>query len=524
MLIKRSKLKKPFSSEPGHNIDVNELSPMAHINQLQELPQSVQRPEIQLEASDEELVKAKIQELIDEQKQRLEAQELSAEEQISAKVKEAEVQAQEIVANAEKAKAEADEAIAKAKDELEQEKQAFQQTVEDEKKKAYNEGFKEGELLVQEFKKILGSFQNSKREILENAKKEIATIGVDVAKQIINHEVSQSSEILEKQISNSINKVVSGKGKVHIYVNPQDLGTAKDLKPAFSKALDPAIDLVFSKDERIVPGSCIIETKGGKFDANFSTQIETIKVAFKDYLNYEVEDLPNTDEVETMKSKKKIDEVEKEVLKEKKSTSKKTSSKSKSSSSGKAKATMKTKAAPSKTKKATSKAKEAPKKKAQNEVDEELEALLEDFEMPEADMEDQELLKGLEDTELDDDLSKLLGDAMAEEVKSSNDDLLEVDPEAEVDEFGQAITAEEKMIRSEDPVDYEDSLDDYKTRTYKDYEGSDFEEDDNEFQPEHFHENGKEGSEPTEDAHFRSDDDEYLFGEEPTEDDEDEQP
>ncbi len=506
MLIKKAKLKTSGFAEPEIRIDVDQLS--SDINHMQdlEIPQN--------------LVQERIEVLVKEQEERLVQKEERAEREIAAKIQEAQAEANKIIQEAEVQKAESEKSIEEAKAKLEAETETLKAHINSEKQKGYEEGFKEGEELTSEFKAILATFQNTKADIMHEAKNEIAAIAIDVTKQLIKKEVAKGSSILKDQINDAIKKVVRGKGKVQIHVSPLDLASARDLEPKLMKTLDPAIKLVFSEDERIIPGSCIIETKGGKFDANFSTQLKTIQTAFSNYLNYQVEDLPQ----EELKGNKEREEEKMPAKKNKSTTAKKTTTSKKtskaSSSKNKVVATMKTSSTKSTAKKTTSKGSAATKKKDQieNEVlDDELEALLEAFDMPEDETDPAELAKLFTDDD-DSEIEKITKDADIPTVATAVQ--AEVVPESpeDLDEYGIPISKEEKIIKhDEDRVvdfDYDDTLDDYKTRTYKDYEGTGFDEDDNEFDPGHFRQHHEEDEEPPEDGHFKEAYDDYVPGDE----------
>lgn len=206
----------------------------------------------------------------------------------------AERQAAEIIAHAQ---AQATELINAAKLEMQvvaEEKSKLDYLRETTKQEAYNLGIAEAEEIKDEFLKILSSFQAAKLVILREAEEEIGSIAVHVAEKLLASEIKRekgTKALLTRQIRAAVNKVVRGKGLVKISLASADMQHAKALKLALSKVLDEEVSLHFEADETVEPGSCIIETKGGRFDANFSTQIKVIYVALEKYLGHKIFDL-----------------------------------------------------------------------------------------------------------------------------------------------------------------------------------------------------------------------------------------
>ncbi len=162
------------------------------------------------------------------------------------------------------------------------------------KRKAYEEGIHEAESIKEELLNILATFQDAKAKTLREAEEEIGSIALMVAEKLLHAELKRDKAakgLLTKQIRAAIAKVVIGSGMVKILLAPADMIHAKALKIALSKVLDEAVKLHFESEETIEPGSCIIETKGGRFDASFSTQIKVIKVALEKYLGHKFIDL-----------------------------------------------------------------------------------------------------------------------------------------------------------------------------------------------------------------------------------------
>jgi flagellar biosynthesis/type III secretory pathway protein FliH len=179
----------------------------------------------------------------------------------------------------------------KSKEDLEKERQNLYQQIEKEKASAFKEAESKIDFYIADVVAMLSSFNHKTYEIFEELKPQIVSIAFDMAKQILNYELSQNPEIIQEQLIRSANKVASSKGLMQIYLNEKDLHNADYLNKVLSKMIDPDIRLVFLQDNKVDPGSCIINTQGGRLDASFTSQIEALKLVFARYLGYPVQDI-----------------------------------------------------------------------------------------------------------------------------------------------------------------------------------------------------------------------------------------
>lgn len=507
MLIKKTKL-EAFLEPPELSPQPIDIGALTHdIETQMPAEQHIEVPE--------NLVQEKVDQLVKEQAERLEIKEKRAEQEINSKIEEAQAQAAQIVQEAEAKRAEAEQFAQEEANNIAAQKSELEQTIIQEKQNAYQEGFAEGDALIQEFKKILGTFQNTKKEILEASKTEIIALSLDIAKQILGREVSLGQKVLKEQIESAIKKVVRGKGKVQIFLNAQDIDTGHKIEPALKKTLDSAINLVFLEDANVEPGSCIIETKGGRYDANFKTRLDAIKATFKDYLSSEIPELEiledegeesedvgketsaNSSGEDTMKAKKdtgkkKIAKMKVSKPKAKSSTAKKTTSKKTES---KTKATSKK---PNKKKESSAKkpkAKTEPKLSSKTAISKPEDKNLdnEDLSLDEIidlvgdlDVEDTSSLD-LDDAaqaidlgddislELDDNLKDLIEDKPTSGKKPTNIDELSALFKDDPDDLAKELEEEEEEAKLEDQ-NLDSGVEDYKTRSYTDYEGYHYDE------------------------------------------------
>jgi len=220
----------------------------------------------------------------------LEATSNEAQSIIEAARSEAERQAAAIMAEAEAKAIEVRNHLIAEKEKLEDQYSKLDEL----REQGYQEGLNEAEEIKDELLKMLSGFQNAKAKVLHEAEEEIASIALSVAQKLIQSEIKRdksSKAVLTKLIRAATSKVVTGKGLVKILVNTADMQHAKSIKTALAKVLEEGVNLVFEPDETIEPASCIIETKGGRFDASFHTQIKVISVALEKYLGHKLVDL-----------------------------------------------------------------------------------------------------------------------------------------------------------------------------------------------------------------------------------------
>ena len=223
---------------------------------------------------------------------------------IAAAKAEAKIQAEAILAEARLQAEEIFKDLEKQKTHLEAEARNIAKLKEESRQQAYAEGLGEAEMLRDEFLTILASFQTAKEKLLKEAEEEIGSIAMLVAEKLLASEIKKdktSKGLLTKQIRAAIAKVVKGSGLVKVKIATADMPAAKALKKALEASLDEGISLYFEADETVEPASCIIETKGGRFDARFKTQLKVIRFALEKHLAKPLLDLderyPETEEM-----------------------------------------------------------------------------------------------------------------------------------------------------------------------------------------------------------------------------------
>ena len=149
------------------------------------------------------------------------------------------------------------------------------------KEKVYKETLQsaKGEIehLRNEGQNLLKELFRVKREALTQAHKEIMNLALDLAEKVIRYQASIDTELLKTQVIEAIKKATSESDRVQVYVNPQDLQILEANVPKLQKLFPSGVEIIPLAKESVNPGSCIVETKSGQLDANFSTQINTLR-------------------------------------------------------------------------------------------------------------------------------------------------------------------------------------------------------------------------------------------------------
>ncbi len=288
MLIKRKVLKSIY----GDDYALPELKPLQKFNANEERPLKNTAPDPALNVDElaEERIKERVEELYARKEAEVAEIERQAQVDIQKAINDSKILAQQILDDAQlQATTLREQILAQA----ELEKKNIENLASAEKLRAFNEGMTKADAYISDLMRILSSFNSAKQEILLDVKEEIAGLAIHVAKQILEREVFVNPQFLEEQILKAVNLVAGPRGGViQVFLNPIDQEKSAYLEANLAKLLDESIKLIFLKDENIDPGSCVINTAGGRLDLSFSSQIELIKVAFEKYLGHKIEEIP----------------------------------------------------------------------------------------------------------------------------------------------------------------------------------------------------------------------------------------
>ena len=203
---------------------------------------------------------------------------------------------------------------------LEQEQQAFEQEkikqqneLEQLKYDALKNAINEVQPYVNEVVEMFRNLNKEKHEIAKLVKDNLACIAFDVAKQILKYEVHVNDNLLEQQVLHSINKLLDSKGVMKLILNSADKEKQAVLEELIANILDKSIRLVYMYDDEVDPGSCVIETQGGKLNSSFSVQLDKIKATFEQFLGHKISILPDEPLLLELSPNLELEEIEEEV-------------------------------------------------------------------------------------------------------------------------------------------------------------------------------------------------------------------
>jgi flagellar assembly protein fliH len=108
-------------------------------------------------------------------------------------------------------------------------------------------------------------------EFLKKIEEELGQTAIKIAKEVINKEISTSSNQIAHHLASSLIKELSNIKNIEIRVNPED---SEYIKEQFSKNEHVKI----SADDAISKGGVVIISDGGNIDATMQTRLEKLKM------------------------------------------------------------------------------------------------------------------------------------------------------------------------------------------------------------------------------------------------------
>lgn len=108
-------------------------------------------------------------------------------------------------------------------------------------------------------------------EFLKKIEEELGQTAIKIAKEVIDKEISTSSNQISHHLASSLIKELSNVKNIEIRVNPED---SEYIKEQFSKNEHVKI----SADDAISKGGVVIISDGGNIDATMQTRLEKLKM------------------------------------------------------------------------------------------------------------------------------------------------------------------------------------------------------------------------------------------------------
>ena len=162
--------------------------------------------------------------------------------------------------------------ISRAKDEAENIKQ-----------KAIKDGFTKGlniaKANIDELKITIASLLSIREKAIERYKDDIIEISIKIAEKLLKKQIEEDRTIILNILSEVLANIAKDEKHIIIKINPADEKTVKEnISPLIPSSFSDT-KVTIEKNSKIDHGSCIVETKSGVIDAQFSTQLAILKKA-----------------------------------------------------------------------------------------------------------------------------------------------------------------------------------------------------------------------------------------------------
>ncbi len=171
--------------------------------------------------------------------------------------------------------------------ELKEQKIQFQSQLEEAKKRSYDDGFKAGvedtnskfSVEIEEIKKrflegvnsLEGSVEQS-HTMMDTLEKELSSIALDIAKEVILIEVNKNSQDIAKELAESLMQNIKEATKITLKVNPEDF---KFLKENLAEDVRVKIE----SNSAIAKGGVVVVSDIGNIDGSVMTRFSNIKTS-----------------------------------------------------------------------------------------------------------------------------------------------------------------------------------------------------------------------------------------------------
>jgi flagellar assembly protein FliH len=167
--------------------------------------------------------------------------------------------------------------------EVEEKLKECYESLANEKEKAFKEGYESAikeleEKYSGEIKALKSLFEDSLQKLselnkifekkIEEVEKDLISIALDIAYQVIQKEVSDNSKEVAKALATSLMEELKDAKKVTIKVNPKDAEALKDIE---------GIEII--PDEAVKEGGIVINSDVGNIDAQIEERFKSIKEA-----------------------------------------------------------------------------------------------------------------------------------------------------------------------------------------------------------------------------------------------------
>lgn len=160
---------------------------------------------------------------------------------------------------------------------LEQAKTEAHYIKEEAREAGFQEGLRQAEKSLDGIWELLENLQTAHQQALANSVEQIVPIAIEIAEKIIKTEVACDKTLLIAIAKDLLSKVDRTQKSVVFKVNPADVTLLKEEIERHPSWRMNDRDILVEEDGSVAEGSCVLETAGGQIDANFHTQLKTVR-------------------------------------------------------------------------------------------------------------------------------------------------------------------------------------------------------------------------------------------------------
>ncbi len=155
-------------------------------------------------------------------------------------------------------------------------KEGYAEGLEQGRKEAIEEVRGNAGQLIDSWKSALTEFENTRFELIEDAKEHILLLACDIAKRVTGRQVEMHPEIIGHQVEEILN-IALQPTKLIIYINPNDEQYIAEVLPKLDSLLAESSEVELRPDSDLPRGSCMARTtRQGTIDASLETKLDRV--------------------------------------------------------------------------------------------------------------------------------------------------------------------------------------------------------------------------------------------------------
>ncbi|MFH1514247.1 MAG: FliH/SctL family protein [bacterium] len=129
--------------------------------------------------------------------------------------------------------------------------------------------------LIGIMQKVLDNMDEMHREMSENLRETIISLGLEIAGKVLKHEIKMDPSALKDLVTDVLSRTAPAKNVV-VNLNPLDFEVLKELKSVFENAAGYPDKFKISPNSSLGRGDVVVNYHQGTIDARASTQLKNI--------------------------------------------------------------------------------------------------------------------------------------------------------------------------------------------------------------------------------------------------------